>query len=409
MNMAATMQIKSGENLPLEGVRVFDLTRVIAGPFCTMMLADLGAEVIKIEEPMHGDELRWVGRYKGRDQHDEDYFYASNRTKSSVALNLKDERQREAALALIEKSDVLVENFSPGVVDRLGIGWAKVSSINPRLVYCSISGFGQNGPSRNRLALDPIIQAVSGVMSVTGEPDGPPLQVGAPVGDVVSGMFGAYAIVAALFSARLTGKGRYIDISMQDAMLAVLGPRMGEALQAGLNPGRHGNGNPMRVPANAYKAADDKYIAIIVQNDNHWPAFCKAISREDFLGKSEYSTMAGRVMYREDLDRQVSEAFLKHDSYYWVRVLNENRVPFSVVNSYLDALKDDQVAFRGLVRDVQHPVSGKIRVVGPPWIMSDCQMTPSPPPLLGQHTIQVLQKWLDWDERRIASAGITPN
>lgn len=408
MNAAATMLTKSSENLPLEGVRVFDLTRVIAGPFCTMMLADLGAEVIKIEEPKHGDELRWVGRYKGRDQRDEDYFYASNRTKSSVALNLKDERQREVALALIEKSDVLVENFSPGVVDRLGIGWAKVSSINPRLVYCSISGFGQNGPSRNRLALDPIIQAVSGVMSVTGEPDGPPLQVGAPVGDVVSGMFGAYAIVAALLSARLTGKGRYIDISMQDAMLAVLGPRMGEALQAGLNPGRHGNGNPMRVPANAYKAADDKYIAIIVQNDNHWPAFCKAISREDFLGKSEYSTMAGRVTYREDLDRQVSEAFLKHDSYYWVRVLNENRVPFSVVNSYLDALKDDQVAFRGLVRDVQHPVSGKIRVVGPPWIMNDCQVTPGPPPLLGQHTIQVLQEWLGWDEKRIAGAGITP-
>lgn len=374
MRSASAIRKNTDKNLPLEGVRVFDLTRVIAGPFCTMMLADLGAEVIKIEEPRHGDELRWVGRYKGRDQRDEDYFYASNRSKRSVALNLKDERQLAVAMALIEKSDVLVENFSPGVTARLGIGWDKVSGINPKLVYCSISGFGQDGPSRNRLALDPIIQAVSGVMSVTGDPDGPPLQVGAPVGDVVSGMFGAYAIVAALLSARQTGKGRYIDISMQDAMLAVLGPRMGEALQAGLNPGRHGNGNPMRVPANAYKAADGKYIAIIVQNDNHWPSFCKAIAREDLLVHAEYSTMPGRVMHREELDRLVSDVFLKQDSHYWSRVLNENRVPFSAVNSYLDALKDEQVAYRGLVREVEHPVSGKIRVVGPPWIMNDSQM-----------------------------------
>jgi len=396
---------KGGENLPLEGLRVFDLTRVIAGPFCTMMLADMGADVIKIEEPKHGDELRWVGRYKGRKQHDEDYFYASNRSKRSVALDLKDERQRKIALALIEKSDVLVENFSPGVTDRLGIGWDAVSAVNPRLVYCSISGFGQGGPYRNRLALDPIIQAVSGVMSVTG--DGPPMQIGAPVADVASGMFGAYAIVSAVLAARQTGRGRYIDISMQDAMLAVLGPRMGESLQAGLNPGRHGNGNPMRVPANAYRASDGIYIAIIVQNDNHWPAFCKAIRREDLLKNAEYATMPGRVKHRDTLDRLVGEILAQHDSKYWSRVLGENRVPFSVVNSYLDALKDEQVAHRGLVREVEHPVSGKIRVVGPPWIMRDTRTDPMSPPLLGQHTAGVIEEWLGWDEAKMAESGIT--
>jgi crotonobetainyl-CoA:carnitine CoA-transferase CaiB-like acyl-CoA transferase len=392
-----------GDNLPLQGVRVFDLTRVIAGPFCSMMLADLGADVAKIEEPRHGDELRWVGRYKGRAQHDEDYFYASNRSKRSVGLNLKDPRHHAVALDLIARADILVENFSPGVMDRLRLGWKEVSAVNPRLVYCSISGFGQQGPSRSRLALDPIIQAVSGIMSVTGEPDGPPMQIGAPVGDVVSGMFGAYTVVAALYAARETGRGRYIDISMQDAMLAVLGPRMGEALQAGIDPARHGNGNPLRVPANAYRTADGKYVAIIVQNDNHWPAFCRAIERLDLLEVPEYSTMSGRVQRRVALDNLVSATFMQRSAAEWSPILEANRVPYAVVNSYLDALNDAQVAFRGLVREVEHPASGKIRVVGPPWIMTDTRLEPAAPPLLGQHTAEVLQDWLGWDAARIAS------
>jgi crotonobetainyl-CoA:carnitine CoA-transferase CaiB-like acyl-CoA transferase len=391
-----------GTNLPLEGVRVFDLTRVIAGPYCSMMLADLGADVIKIEEPRQGDELRWIGRYRGRAPHDEDYFYASNRSKRSVALNLKDPQHRAVALDLVTRSDILVENFSPGVMDRLSLGWKDLSAVNPKLVYCSISGFGQQGPYRNRLALDPIIQAVSGIMSITGESDGAPMQVGAPIADVISGMFGAYTVVAALYAARETGRGRYIDISMQDAMLAVLGPRMGESLQAGLDPARQGNGNPMRVPANSYKASDGKYIAIIVQNDNHWPAFCKAIDRLDLLERPEYATMSGRVKQRSLLDELVSGVFAQRDSRTWAQVLAANRVPFAVVNSYLDALADEQVTCRGLVRDVVHPVSGKIRVVGPPWVIPETRLEPTAPPLLGEHTEEVLKHWLGWDEKRIA-------
>lgn len=391
-----------GENLPLQGVRVFDLTRVIAGPFCSMMLADLGADVIKIEEPKHGDELRWVGRYKGRAQHDEDYFYASNRSKRSVALDLKNPAHLEVARELIEKSDILVENFSPGVMDRLGLGWDKVSSWNPKLVYCSISGFGQQGPYRNRLALDPIIQAISGIMSVTGESDGPPTQVGAPIADVLSGMFGAYSVVAALYAARESGLGRYIDISMQDALLAVLGPRMGESLQAGLNPARQGNGNPMRVPANTYRAADGKYIAIIVQNDNHWPNFCKAIQRIDLIENNDYKTMVGRVKHRVALDRLVSDEFMKRDSATWEKSLDENRVPYALVNSYIEALQDEQVIHRGVVREVEHPVSGKIKVVGPPWVMVDTKLEPTAPPLLGQHTNEVLLDWLGCSSERLS-------
>src|SRR6185295_9854946 len=201
-------------------------------------------DIAKLEEPLRGDELRWLGRYPGRAEHDEDYFYASNRTKRSISLNLKDDSERRIAQELASVADVLVENFAPGVAQRIGMGWEELSACNPRLVYCSISGFGQSGPYRNRLALDPIIQAVSGVMSVTGKEGAEPMQIGAPMGDVVAGMFGAYAIVSALYARNTTNCGRYIDIRMQDAMLAVLGPRMGEALQAGINPGRHGNENP---------------------------------------------------------------------------------------------------------------------------------------------------------------------
>jgi CoA:oxalate CoA-transferase len=385
---------------PLAGVKVLDLTRVIAGPYCTLMLTDMGADVAKLEEPLHGDELRWVGRYKGRAEHDEDYFYASNRTKRSITLNLKDETERRIAQDLARAADVLVENFTPGVAERLGMGWQELSAMNPRLVYCSISGFGQTGPCRNRLALDPIIQAVSGVMSVTGKEGGEPMQIGAPLGDVVAGMFGAYAVASALYARTETGRGRYIDISMQDAMLAVLGPRMGEALQAGINPGRHGNENPMRVPANTYLTRDGHYIAIIVQNDNHWEAFCRAIDRPDVFADVRYRSMKQRVARRADIDRLVAQEFSRRDADEWERRLEDNRVPYAYVNTYLEAVADPQVQHRALIKKVTHSVSGPIRVVGAPWQLNDDEDRIAPPPLLGEHTAEVLRDWLGWEEQK---------
>jgi crotonobetainyl-CoA:carnitine CoA-transferase CaiB-like acyl-CoA transferase len=396
------MCAQAASNRPLEGVRVLDLTRVIAGPYCTMMLADMGADVAKVEEPLHGDELRWVGRYRGRAAHDEDYFYASNRGKRSVGLNLKDPQEREIARALAQTADVLVENFSPGVAERLGMGWEALHALNPRLVYCSISGFGQTGPARNRLALDPIIQAVSGVMSVTGEPDGPPTQVGAPLGDVVSGMFAAYAIATGLLEARRSGEGRYIDISMQDSMLAVLGPRMGEALQAGISPARYGNQNPMRVPANAYETADGRYVAVIVQNDNHWLAFCTAIERADLHHDARFRTMASRVHHRAEIDTTVADTFRTRSAAQWQARLEAHRVPYGYVNDYLDAVRDEQVAHRGLIRPAEHPVSGPIQVVGPPWMDAEAGSAVRSPPLLGQHTAEVITQWLAWSASEAA-------
>lgn len=390
---------------PLSGIKVLDLTRVIAGPYCTMMLADMGADVAKIEEPQRGDELRWVGRYRGRSSRDEDYFNASNRSKRSVALNLKDARDRGIAVEMARAADVVVENFSPGVAERLGMGWDALSAVNPRLVYCSISGFGQSGPYRSRLALDPIIQAISGVMSVTGNENEPPMQIGAPLGDVVAGMFGAYAIASALYGRQATGRGRYIDISMQDAMLAVLGPRMGEALQAGINPRRCGNENPMRAPANAYRTADGDYIAVIVQNDDHWENFCKAIGRPDLFEMPEFHGMENRVRQRERLDAIVAREFSAYGTAEWAARLQAHRIPYSPVNTYLKALEDIQVRHRRLIKEVAHPVSGNIRLVGAPWKLDRDAERIFPPPLLGQHTQEVLRSWIGRDRSEALPAA----
>ena len=217
---------------PLAGFRVVDLTQVIAGPYATLMLADLGAEVLKIERPGHGDDLRSVGRYPGRDGH-EDYFYANNRSKKSVTLDLKDPNDRAVGQDLARAAHVVVENFSPGTAHRLGMGWEDLQPLNPKLIYCSLSGFGQTGPSRDRYALDPMIQAITGLMTVNGMPDDPPAMVGAPLSDVMAGMFAAFSVVSALHAVGRSGQGRHIDVSMQDATLSALGPRMGEPLQAG--------------------------------------------------------------------------------------------------------------------------------------------------------------------------------
>lgn len=383
----------------LSNLRVLDLTRVVAGPYATTMLADMGADVVKVEEPMHGDELRWI-KYKGRGAEHQDYFNASNRSKRSITLNFKNPDEHAIGQDLAKRADVLVENFAPGVAERLGMGWKELHDLNPKLVYCSISGFGQTGPYKARIALDPVIQALTGVMSVTGYEGEEPLQIGAPVADVVAGMFGAYSVVCALLDAKDTGKGRYIDISMQDALLAVLGPRVGEPLQAGHNPTRYGNANGMRVPANTYRTSDGKYVATLVQNDNHWERFCRALDKPDWFACDSYRTMAGRSTHRDELDRVVAEEFARRTAAEWEKRLDENRIPFGVVNTYLEAVEDPQIKHRGLIKEVSHPVSGKIRLVGAPWKISDTGERITPPPLLGQHTAEVLTDWLSWPRER---------
>ena len=386
--------------LPLAGVRVIDFTQVVAGPYATMMLADMGAEIVKIERAGHGDDLRRTMPYKGREGH-EDYFNALNRSKKSVALNLKDKKHLEIALGLIKQADVVVENFSPGTVDRLGVGWEVAHRLNPKLVYCSLSGFGQTGPQRSRLALDSIIQAVTGIMSVTGFPEADPVMVGAPLADVISGMFAAYTIVSALRLVTDQGGGQYIDLSMQDALLAAAGTRMGETLQAGIAPPRLGNENPLRVPANTYRTADDRYIAVMVHDQEQWKTFCEAMNKAEWLEDGRFATMALRLEHRKEMNKVVAERIALKDSEHWAIRLTEYRIPHALVNDYIQALEDPQVKHRGLLHEVDHPVSGKIKVVGPPWRMSNTNTEVRSPPTLGQHTAEVLQEWLGINEEEL--------
>ena len=384
---------------PLSGFRVLDFTQVVAGPFCAAMLADMGAEVVKVERPGFGDDTRRITRYKNREAH-EDYFHANNRSKKSVAINMKTSAGLAAVRALAGEADALIENMAPGKLAALGLGWEEVHAIHPKIVYCSLSGFGQSGPYRDRVGLDPILQAVSGVMSVTGMEE--PTQIGAPLADVLAGMFAAYAIVSALHAVLREGEGRHIDVSMQDAMVAALGPRMGETLQAGVSPGRHGNENPMRVPANTYRTSDGEYVTVIVQHDGFWPGFCRALGMEDWLEDTRFSSARSRVANREAINERVSTIFASRTMAEWERRLEAERVGFAVVNDYARALSDRQIRHRGLIRKVEHPVSGEIRVVGAPWIMSGAQAEVKPPPLLGQHTAEVLEGWLGWPEEKIA-------
>ena len=379
--------------LPLAGIRVLDLTQVVAGPYCTLMLADMGAEVAKIERPGHGDDLRRTMAYQGRAGH-EDYFNALNRSKKSVALDLKDAAQRALAVRLAGRADVLVENYAPGTAARLGLDWDAVRHTNPRLVYCSLSGFGQTGPYAHRPAMDPIIQAMTGIMSVTGFPESEPAMIGVPLADVISGMFAAFAIVNALRLVTDSGGGQHIDLSMQDAMLAALGIRMGETLQAGTSPSRIGNENPLRVPANTYRTRDDFYITIIVHNEEQWRPFCEALDRREWIDHPRFRTMALRVENRIELNELIARCFAERTANDWKAPLEKSRISYGFVNDYERALADPQVAHRRLIHTLEHPRSGAIRVIGPPWRMSATATEMKPPPTLGQHTEEVLKQWL---------------
>src|SRR6202166_2833919 len=256
------MRSNGAQRPPLLGVRVLDFTHVIAGPYCTMMLADMGADVVKIERPNVGDDLRHIGRYPGGAPDDEDYVYRVRCPKRSIVIDFTNTEYLELAYKLAAKADVAVFNFAPHTVKKLGFAPEELLKRNPSLVYCALSGFGQTGPLRDRLAMDSIVQALSGIMSVTGEDEKTPTSVGAAIADVISGMFGAYAIVCALMEARRSGKGAVIDVSMLESMISVLGPRMGETLQAGKLPDRVGNENPMRVPAGMFETNDGRFIAV---------------------------------------------------------------------------------------------------------------------------------------------------
>jgi crotonobetainyl-CoA:carnitine CoA-transferase CaiB-like acyl-CoA transferase len=376
--------------LPLDGVRVLDLSRALAGPFCSQMLGDMGADVLKIEQPGVGDNARgWGPPFQGGES---SYFLSANRNKRSMALNLRDERGAELLRRLIAQSDVLLENFVPGTLDRLGFDYATCRAIKPDLIYCSISGFGQIGPERERAAYDQIVQGLGGIMSVTGAVDGPPMRVGIAIADITAGMFAAYAIMVALYHRERTGAGQMIDTSLLDGQLATLTYQAGRYFATGESPSTSGNQHPTIVPYGVYRCAD-AYFNLAVGTEDLWRRFCAAIGRDDLYADPRFATNRERLRHRDELNALLEPLFAARSIAEIEGPLSAAGVPCGAVRDLHAVFSDPQVAALGLVQQLDHPTAGPISVVGPPYRFS---ATPGavrlPPPLLGQHTDEVLNQ-----------------
>lgn len=368
---------------------MLDFTRVMAGPFATMLLGDLGADVIKVEPP-GGDETRaWGPPWMGRDSA---YFMSANRNKRSIIIDLKKPESREIVRRLVERSDVVVENFRPGVADQLGIGYGQLSEINPRIVYCSISGFGQSGPYRDKPGYDLIALAMSGLMSITGEPDRPPVKFGVPIADLATAVFAALSIVSALYWREKTGLGQYIDIALMDVQVLLLTHQAFNFFATGEEPRRMGSAHPNIVPYQAFET-EDGYLVVCVGNEKLWQVFCRAIGRPELAGDPRFRTNAERVVNREALVAELEKTFRSGPTSYWLERLEEAGVPAAPIMTVGRALEDTHVIQRGMVLEIDHPDAGRMRILGTPFKMSK---TPgevrSPPPRAGQHTDEILRE-----------------
>ena len=373
---------------PLAGVRVVDLTRVMTGPFCTMMLGDLGADVVKVELPGRGDDTRaWGPPFVGGESV---YFLSVNRNKRSVALDLKTDGGREALWRLIEGADVLVENFSPGTIDRLGFGYGAVRARRPGIVFAAISGFGQTGPDRSRTAYDLIVQGMSGMMSVTGPVGGPPTRLGVPIADIGAGMFAAFAVVSALFARSRTGEGQYVDTSMLGGQVALLTYQAGTYLETGTIPVPMGNAHPIIAPYDTFRAADG-HVNIAVGNDAIWERFCDALGLDDLAHDSRFVTNADRIANKRALYAILEETLGALPTADLVARLDAAAVPCGPIRDVAEMAADPQTRSQGLIQEVAHPTLGPLGLAGVPYHFGGTPLRPpTPPPLLGQHTAAVL-------------------
>jgi len=374
---------------PLDGIKVLDLTRALAGPFCTLMLGDYGADVIKIELPGTGDDTRkWGPPFIGEESA---YFLSVNRNKRSMTLNFKDPKAVEIFKKLAATADVIVENFTPDVMTRFGIGYEEIQNINPRIVYCSISGFGKTGPYRDRPAYDQIMQGVGGLMSITGTPDGEPEKIGIAVTDIGSGMWGAFAILTALQHRNQSDKGQHIDLAMLDAQVAWLTYQAGYYFATNEAPKRLGKAHPTLVPYQAFMGNDGKYFNVAVGSERLWERFCTGIEKPELKDDQEYSTNGDRVRNRSKIVPLLQEHFLSRSSSEWVTILQGVNVPAGPINDLVDVFTDPQVLHRDMLLTIPHPTLGEVKQTGLPIKFSE---TPGGidrhPPLLGEHNNEIL-------------------
>jgi crotonobetainyl-CoA:carnitine CoA-transferase CaiB-like acyl-CoA transferase len=372
----------------LDDIYVVDLSRVLSGPVCTMTLGDMGAEVVKVEPPPGGDDSRqWGPPFLGGTS---TYFLSVNRNKKSLGLNLKTEQGRRILWKLIERADVLVENFRPGVLEKLGFGYEAVSNANPRIIYCSISGYGHTGPYRDRPGYDVIAQAESGVMDLTGEPDRPPVKLGASLADIVTGLYALQGILAALLARHRTGKGQRIDVSLLDSMVSTLTYQAQIYLTTGRSPKRLGTRHPSIVPYESF-VTKDGFVNIGVTNQKQWTNFCRVLGFQELAADPRFEKMDARLKHYDQLRPTIDAALAKLTRAEVIQKLTEVGIPVGPINSVGEILEDPQIHAREMIAYLTHPKYGPLRVLGIPVKLSE---TPGsievPPPLFGENNREVL-------------------
>jgi len=364
-----------------------------------MMLGDLGAEVIKVERPGSGDDTRaWGPPFVGGESA---YYLCANRNKKSITVNLKSEEGCEIIRQLTKTSDVLIENYKVGELTELGLGYESLKQLNPRLIYCSITGYGQNGPDKDLPGYDFIIQGRGGVMSITGEPDGEPMKVGVAIVDITTGLYAANAIQAALLARARTGKGQAIDISLLDAQVAWLANVASSYLVSGKQPGRFGNAHPTIVPYQSFRARDG-FFCLAVGNDGQWQKLCQVLGHEEWVADPRFATNPARVQHREIVVALLQDAFAHKEIAVWLREIAAGGIPCGPVQTLDQVFADQQVVARDMIWTVAHPTAGEVRLVGSPLKLSETPIAcRSHPPLLGEHTEEVLTSLLGYSNEEV--------
>jgi crotonobetainyl-CoA:carnitine CoA-transferase CaiB-like acyl-CoA transferase len=383
------MLYRNGACAPLQGVQVLDLTRAVTGPFCTMMLGDLGARIIKIEEPRTGDETRHWGPpfVEGESA----YFLSLNRNKESVVLDFGQEGDLAALRRLAEQSEVVIQNFRPGVAERLQVDYRTLSAVNPGLIYASISGFGLTGPDCQRPGYDLIVQAMSGMMLTSGW-EGVPVKACFPISDILAGQFAANAILAALYERQKSGAGAHLEVSLLEALLFAMPGQATNCLLTGNSPPPQGTNNPSIVPYQLLQC-QDALLAVGVPNDRIWRRFCEALGRPDWAADERYRTNQRRIENRDGLIEQIETAMRAKTSAEWQQILDQHQVPYGPLLSIGEAIDLPQVQARGNVVTVEHPKAGPIRLLRNPIRFAGRTMEYRPPPVLGEHTDAVLEEF----------------
>jgi CoA:oxalate CoA-transferase len=384
---------------PLENIKVLDLTRVLAGPFCTMILNDLGAYILKVEMPGTGDDARCFGPFKNEQSL---YFVSINRGKDSISLNLKSEKGKKILLDLVKKFDVIIENFRPGTMEKLGLGYEVIKAANPKIIYAASSGFGHTGPYSQKPAYDILAQAMGGIMSITGWPDSPPTRVGMSLGDITASLYTAIGINAALYQRTITNEGQKIDISMLDCQVSILENALARFQVDGKSPKPIGNRHPTISPFQAFKAKD-VYLVIAVGNDSLWEKFCKTIERCDLTKDERFLTNGQRTKNIEVLAPIVDEIIGRKNASEWFEIFDKAQIPYSPINTIDKVVVNPQVLSRNMIVEVEDEKAGTVKIAGNPIKMSSIEEKHDrkPAPAIGEHNQKIYSELLGFTEREI--------